>query len=143
MDASQKQKVETQTAQPVSSIRKEGQPSINHEPFVMQSETEPKLHPEVASVGVETISQTPELPKEVEKLGLKHSAEAVKPATEPSGVVSLPLTEDQAEEIINSQKHDSAIAEHTEGMYRTNSVYGLAILVKKIFSKMHGRLLGK
>jgi hypothetical protein len=143
MDASQKQKIETQNPQPVGSVRKEGLPSINHEPFVSQSEVEPKLHPEVTNIGVETVAQNPDIPKEVEKLGLQHSAEAVKPETEPSGIVSIPLTEEQANQVINTQKHDSAIAEHTEGIYRTNSVYGLAILVKKIFSKMHGRLLGK
>lgn len=142
MDQSQKQKIETQPAQPVSNIRKEGQPSINHEPFVMPSEQEPKLHPEVENVGVEAVTQVPEVPKEVKELGLQPSAEATKIVTEPTGVVKLPLSEDQAEQIINTQKHDSAIAEHTEGMYRTNSIYGLAVLVKKIFSKMHTKLIG-
>lgn len=143
MDVSQKPKIETQPVQPVSNIRKEGQPTINHEPFAMPSEQEPKLHPEVSSVGVEAVTQVPELPKDVEKLGLRPSSESVKPNTEPTGVVKLPLDEDQAEEVISKQKHDSAIAEHTEGIYRTNSIYGLAVLVKKIFSKMHGRLIGK
>jgi hypothetical protein len=143
MDASQKQKLETKIPEPVSSVRKEGPPTINHEPYITPSEVEPVLHPEVVSAGVETVNHSPELPKDVEKLGLTHSPEAAKPATEPSGIVKLPLTEEVAEQIISDQKHDSAIAEHTEGIYRTNSVYGLAVLVRKIFSKMHGRLLGK
>jgi hypothetical protein len=142
MDVSQKQKIETQPAQPVSNTRKEGQPSINHESFVMPSEQEPKLHTEVSEAGVEVVTQTPELPKEVEKLGLQASSESAKPNTEPTGVIKLPLTEDQAEDVINTQRHDSAIAEHTEGMYRTNSIYGLAVLVKKIFIKMQERLIG-
>lgn len=140
-DTAQKPKKETQAVQPVSAVYKEGEPIINQS-FIMPSEAEPKLHPEVSGVGVEAVPQAPELSKDVESLGLKPSPESAKPNTEPTGIVKLPLTEDQAEQVINRQKHDSAIAEHTEGIYRTNSIYGLAVLVRKIFSKMHGRLIG-
>ncbi len=134
-----------QPVQPVSSIRKEGQPVISHESFVMPSEVEPKLHPEVSNAGVEVVSQNPELTKEQQDLGIKPSLESVKPNTQqPTGIVKItPLTEDQADEVINAQKHDSAIAEHTEGIYRTNSIYGLAVLVKKIIKEMHKRLIGQ
>ncbi len=142
MDASQKQNLEKQNPPPVSNVRKEGQPVITQEPFIVSSEQEPSLHPEVSDAGVEAVTQTPELPTDVQGLGLTHSAESIKPTTEPTGTVKLPLTEDQAEEVIKSQKHDSAITEHTEGIYRTNSIYGLAVLIKKIFSKMHERLIG-
>lgn len=141
-DAAQKLTDKTQAVEPVSVAHKEGEPIVNHEPFIMPSEAEPKLHPEVSGAGVEVISQVPELANDVQSLGLTHSPESAKPNTEPIGVVKLPLTESQAEQVINTQKHDSAIAEHTEGIYRTNSIYGLAILVRKIFSKMHGRLIG-
>lgn len=142
-DTFQKKTIEQKIPQPVSTVRKEGQPVISHEPFVVASEEEPKLHPEVSDAGVEAVTQTPELPRDVQSLGLlTHSPESTKPITEPTGAVRLPLTQDQVEEVISSQKHDSAIAEHTEGIYRTNSIYGLAVLVKKIISKMHEKLMG-
>lgn len=139
------QKTSSQTqAIPVGRAQKETGPVIIPEPIIIRSdsEQEPNLHPEVKKAGVEAVSQIPELPKGVQDLGLRPSPESVKPTTEPTGVVKLPLTEDRAEEVISSQKHDSAIAEHTEGIYRTNSIYGLAILVKKIIKEMHGRLIG-
>lgn len=141
-DTAQKLKDQAQVVGPVSTTHKEAEPIVNHEPFIMPSEAEPKPHPEVSRAGVEVVHQVPELSKDIESLGLKPSPESAKPNTEPTGIVKLPLTEDQAEQVINTQKHDSAIAEHTEGIYRTNSIYGLAILVKKIFSQMHGRLMG-
>jgi len=84
--------------------QKEVEPVIQKEPLIKASEEEPKLHPEVAEIGVETVSEKPQLKEEHQKIGLEHSKESTPVKTEPSDKVSFPMTAQKANEIVKSKK---------------------------------------
>lgn len=142
-DAAQKLKDQTSVVEPVGVVRKESEPIVNHEPFIMPSEAEPRLHPEVSEAEIKVVKENLELNNEHRAFGMEPAGDSIPVPTEPTTKIKIPLSEEQADEIIKNQKHDSAIAEHTEGIYRTSSAYGLAVLVKKIIKEIHERLIGQ
>jgi len=84
--------------------QKEVEPVTKKEPFIKASEEEPKLHPEVAEIGVETVSEKLQLEEEHQKIGMEHSKESTPVKTEPSDKVSFPMTVQKANEIVKSKK---------------------------------------
>lgn len=84
--------------------QKEVEPITKKEPLIKASEEEPKLHPDVAEIGVETVSEKPQLKEEHQKIGMEHSKESTPVKTEPSDRVSFPMTAQKANEIVKSKK---------------------------------------
>jgi len=102
--------------------------------FVKLTEAPIVKDKEVAEAGVHEISQTPELTKEHEHIGIKPSAEATPVKIEPPAVDSngnLPMNEIQATQINKSSKNIKS------------SVVWLAILMLKHFKQMRMNLLKK
>lgn len=106
---------------PVSVPQKEQQPvSSEVSEFVKPSEAEPVIHPELSEVGVEKVKEVPDLTLEDKKAGLEPSSESVPVSTAPSGLVQLPMTEEEALRTIKTTK-------------ASDSRHWLAVLVEKVF----------
>lgn len=126
-------------ATPAGRAQKETGPVIISEPIITRSdsEQEPILHPEVRNVGVEKVSQEPQLTTEHEKIGITPSFPT--PPTELTGKVKLPtdeLSEDEAREIVKKgEGSDLEVAKHFEGIYHAPSILGLAIIKLKELSR--------
>lgn len=82
--------------QPVSAPIKEQEPLAESEEFIVPSETEPTLAPEIKEVGVKEVAQVPTLTLEDQKAGLTLAKESVPVPTQPSGLVDLPKEEKEA-----------------------------------------------
>ena len=125
---------------PISSVSggpgKEAEKPISS--FISHSERPPIIEKEVANVGVEAVSEKPEITKEHEQVGIKPSLENNIPELEPSGKVKLPLTKDEAEKIVAKDKGQITkdFGEHQEGNYFMPSALGLAMLVLKHIKKI-------
>lgn len=88
---------------PVSTPQKEQQPVVSPvSEFVKPSEAEPTIHPELAEVGVEKVKEVPDLTLEDKKAGLSAAKESVPVSTAPSGLVQLPMTEEEARRTIKT-----------------------------------------
>ncbi|MBI1982525.1 MAG: hypothetical protein HYU49_01805 [Candidatus Levybacteria bacterium] len=106
---------------PVSAPQKEQQPPASSvSEFVKPSEAEPAIHPELAEVGVEKVSEVPELTLEDKKAGLAPAKESVPVLTQPSGLIQLPMTEEEARRTIKTTNV-------------SDSRHWLAVLVEKMF----------
>lgn len=106
---------------PVSVPQKEQQPvSPEISEFVKPSEAEPVIHPELAEAGVEKVKEVPDLTLEDRKAGLSAAKESVPVSTTPSGLVQLPMTEEEAKRTIKTTSV-------------SDSRHWLAVLVEKVF----------
>lgn len=114
---------------PVGSVNKEVEMAPVSD-FVKPSETPVIKDKEVAEAGVAEVSQTPELSKEHEQIGIKPSAEATPVKINESGPEdNLPLTQVQAAQTVKKNKNIKS------------SIVWLAILMLKHFKKIHRKLL--
>lgn len=98
--------------------------SVDSSDFIKPSEVEPNIHHEAAEAGVEKVTEMPKLTEEHVKIGIKLSKEAVSVQISPSGVVQLPMTAKQANNIIRTHKKIS------------DSFLWLAVLVLRQIKKM-------
>lgn len=96
--------------------------------FVKPSEPEPVLSQEVKSAGVENVSEMPRLTNEDAKAGIQLAKEAVPPATEPTGIVELPMTEQEAKKVIKLHKK------------LADSLYWLGVEVLRQFRIIHQKI---
>lgn len=142
-DTAQKLTDQTQVIHPVSVAHKEGEPIINSEPIITRSEQEPNLHPEVVNAGVEVVRDSFELNDEHKAVGIKPAGVSVPVPTEPTTKIKFPLSEEQADAIIKTQKSEFKFHEQIEGEYGGDSLGFLATLVKKIFKKIHGKFISQ
>ena len=109
-----------QPATPVGTPQKEQQPVPSEvSEFVKPSQVEPAIHPELAEVGVERVSEIPELTLEDKKAGLSAAKESVPVPTTPQGLVQLPMTEEEARRTIKTTN-------------ASDSRHWLAVLVEKV-----------
>jgi hypothetical protein len=116
---------------PIGSMHKEAELAPVSD-FVKLSETPAVKDREVAEAGVKEISQTPELTKEHEQIGVRPSAEVTPVKIEESSESSrMPMTQVQATQIAKKNKNIKS------------SIVWLAILMLKNFKKMHRKLLKK
>lgn len=105
-------------ATPVSAPQKEQQPAVSE--FLKPSEAEPVIQPELSEAGVEKVKEVPDLTLEDKKAGLEPAKESVPVSTTPSGLVQLPMTEEEA---VRTIKTTSV----------SDSRHWLAVLVEKVF----------
>ena len=114
-------------AVPVGSMKKEAGPVSD---YVKLSESEPQVHPEVAKVGVEVVSEEkPSLTEEHFKIGVKESIP--QPKIEPTGTVQLPMSGQQAEQTVKTDKKI------------TDSILWMAIAVIRQLKKVHGKVFSQ
>ena len=98
------------TPAPVSLPQKEQAPVISDASkdqaaeLIKPSEEEPKIPQEVKEAGVEAVSEKPYLTEEHKALGIKHAKEGTPVSTQPSGIVKLPMSENEALKIIKTTK---------------------------------------
>lgn len=108
-------------ATPLSAPQKEQQPVASEtSEFIKPSEAEPIIHPELAEAGVEKVKEVPDLTLEDKKAGLSAAKESVPVSTAPSGLVQLPMTEEEARQTIKKTSI-------------SDSRHWLAVLVEKVF----------
>lgn len=104
---------------PVSAPVKEQEPVAVADVIKPEDKEPPPLHPELAEIGVERRKEVPELTLEDKKAGLSLAKEATQVPTQPSGLVKLPMSEEEQDAHI--RKGDSS-----------QSVFWFAKLLKKI-----------
>lgn len=105
---------------PVSAPQKEQQPVPSEvSEFVKPSEAGPVIHPELREVGVKEVTEVPDLTLEDKKAGLSAAKESVPVSTAPSGLVQLPMTEEEARHTIKTTSI-------------SDSRHWLAVLVEKV-----------
>jgi len=117
---------------PVGSLNKEAELAPVSD-FVKPTETSPIKDSEVKDAGVTEVSQSVELSREHEQIGIKPAAEAtpVKVENLKASAVELPMTEVQAADVVKKSNNIRS------------SIVWLAILMLKNFKKMHRKLLKK
>lgn len=85
-----------------------GTPKKEQEPvgpsYIEKVERQPEVPPEVAQVGVTPVTG-PTLTDEDRKVGIEEAKEEVPVATKPEGIVSLPLTEQEAKKTLRVNKN--------------------------------------
>ena len=96
--------------------------------FIKPSKPELTITSELSEIGVET-QRPPAITAEHEKAGITLAKESVPVKTEPSGIVYLPMTEDEAKQTLKHAKP-------------TNSIWGVAALVLKYFKEIHKKIVG-
>lgn len=109
-DTSQKQNQDdNQVPQPINPV---GTPQKEVEvapvsDYVVPSEVTPRIEKEVAEAGVKEVEQAPKLTEEHFKTGIKHAAEATPVQTEPTGKITLPMTQSEAERQVKGSTDDA------------------------------------
>ena len=83
------------------------------------------------------VPSEPSVPEHLD-VGVKPSAEATPVKTEPTGAVSLPMTEKEAKEVLKTSSSSLNLHEIQEGEYTEDSKPFLAALIEKFFQKMRG-----
>lgn len=135
-DTAQPQSAVSQSAQPapppvpsgpVGIAQKEQAPVINQE-YIKPSEPEPSIPKEVVEAGVEKVLENAVLPPDVEKLDVRLAKESTPVVTKPTGIVSLPMTEEEVKKEIAVNKN------------LVNSLAWWLALVYKQFKKMHKKI---
>lgn len=102
---------------------------VPHAPSPLEaSQKEVQLAPEVAEIGVEAVSEMPTLVQEHAEAGIELAKGAVIPQTQPSGVVQLPMTEEEALKIVKLHKKVA------------DSIFWLATLVLMHIKKIHSKI---
>jgi len=123
--------VPAQQPVPTGSLNKEAELAPVAD-FVKPTEMPAVKDREVAEAGVTEITQSVELSREHEQIGIKPSAEATPvKIKDSSGEDHLPLTQTQAAQVVKKNKNIRS------------SIVWLAILMLKNFKKMHWKLLKK
>ncbi len=100
------QSVPVAQVQPVSIPSKEHQPVITATEMteIMQpAEQEPVISPEVKAAGVETVLEHPSLTIEDHRTGMRASGASLLHPTQPSGVVKLPMTPEEAVDAVKNE----------------------------------------
>ncbi|MBI2074761.1 MAG: hypothetical protein HYT83_02895 [Candidatus Levybacteria bacterium] len=92
------------------------------------SEPEPSIPKEVVEAGVEKVLENAVLPPDVEKLDVRLAKESTPVVTKPTGIVSLPMTEEEVKKEIAVNKN------------LVNSLAWWLALVYKQFKKMHKKI---
>ena len=121
--ASPSQTWQGQTA-PAGSIQKEQGPVVLTSPtaeFIKPSEQAPQISKELLEMGVESVSNVPDLTKQHQEAGIDHAKESVPVAAEPTGAVQIPMTQNQAQTNLKLHKKVS------------DSIVWLATLILKYF----------
>ena len=124
-NAEQSQPVQDQKVAPVSLPQKEQAPIISNDlasELIKPSEEEPKIPQEVKEI-VKVESDKIPLTEEHKALGIKHAKESTLAQTQPSGMVKLPMTENEALKIIKTTKN-------------SDSKHWLAVLIEKIYKQL-------
>lgn len=96
---------------PVGSVNKEFGPTAvsTHEVMTPAGEhVEPQVSPEVKEAGVVAVKEVPDLTLHDQKAGVHLSKESVPHPTSPSGMVSYPMTEGEAKEVLKHKNARSA-----------------------------------
>lgn len=77
--------------------------------FVQPSEVGPSIPKEVAEAGVEAVSEVPSITPQHREIGIEPAKESVPVATQPTGAVTLPQTQKEAEILLkkNSDTRNS------------------------------------
>jgi hypothetical protein len=75
--------------------------------YILPSEAEPKIEKEVSDAGVKEVSQTPKLTEEHYNIGVKHAADSTPVQREPTGMVKLPMEQNQASVAAKGNINDS------------------------------------
>ncbi len=112
---------------------------------IRPTDEEVKIDEELKKAGVVANSDKPKLDDTHAKIGVKPSLESTPVKTEPSIDISLPMTEEEADEtLMNASKNPVKfdLHENIEGEYTEDSRPFLASLIKKIFNKMHKKITG-
>ncbi|MBI4100764.1 hypothetical protein HY439_03445 [Candidatus Microgenomates bacterium] len=76
-------------------------------PYLKRTEERPEITSELQEAGVEHLHEEVELSPQDKEAGMIEAAEAVPVTTEPTGLVSLPLTEDQIKKALHHKIIDS------------------------------------
>lgn len=129
MDDQDKKQTDDLNTQPVNPV------SVSHKEIgpLQASDKEPVLHPEVTAAGVEPVSEKPKLTEEHEKIGVTASGESTPVATEPSGIVQLPMSDQEVSQAIKEGPGgDNDVQKQFEGIYFANARFFLANLLLKI-----------
>lgn len=97
---------------PAATPHKEAAPVATAEApieFVQPSEVAPAISPEVAEAGVEAVAETPVVTSYHKEIGIEPAKESVPVQTQPTGAVSLPKTQQEAELLLkkNSDTNNS------------------------------------
>lgn len=102
-DQVQPQTQPAQQPEPVSLPHKEFVPrtQVSEASSLEQSMVEPEIAPEVAEAGVEVtpVQHTPKIHPDAAKAGLSPAKEATPVITTPTGIIKLPMTEEEAKEV--------------------------------------------
>lgn len=101
---------------------------------VQVSEALPKIEQEMSGFVKDSQPAIPHVPE----VGLTPSAEAAPAKTEPTGAVVLPMTEQEADEVLKKGASNIKWQEIKEGEYVEDSRPFLAVLVRKIIDRMRG-----
>lgn len=105
------------------------------EVIIRSSEIEPQLSKEVAAAGVERIAGVTPVPPEAVKVGVKLAREATPVVTQPTGLIQLPVPEEEAKRVVRTNGNVS------------NSALWQAIAVirqiKRHVLRMHEKLKGE
>ncbi len=119
---------------PVSPPQKEQQPVVSLQPqeeFIKLSETEPVVHPELSEIGVEKVSEAPNLSLGDQAAGLSLAKESTPVVTNQTSAVQLPMTEQEAKKVLKMHKKIA------------DSIVWMATLIIKHFKKIHQTLVSQ
>jgi hypothetical protein len=113
--------------------------------YAVKSESLPKIEKELSDIGVEAHFESVKLTPEHKDLGVEHSLENNVPNLNPTGAVTLPISEEVAENAVkqNKGKISLSLTEQSDSIYILPSIFGFATLILKNLKKMHGKIMGK
>ncbi len=130
-DNNQSQAQPQPQAVPIGSVNKEVEMAPLTD-FIKPTESPVVKDKEVAEAGVSEVSQSVELSREHEQIGIKPAAEVTPVKIESSSeTAQLPMTQAQASQVAKTNKSSRS------------SIIWLAILMLKHFKKMHRKLMGR
>jgi hypothetical protein len=111
--------------------------------FIRPSEPEPIKDREVAEAGIIEAEREIKLEEAHEKMGVRLSAESTPVKTEPTGLVQLPMDEEEAKKAAKKGPgHNINLEKFFEGIFFADSVYGFAVLMLKHLKSIHKKLVG-
>jgi alpha-glucosidase (family GH31 glycosyl hydrolase) len=137
--------IEAKPTPVVSSLNKEIGASAFTE-VVRPSEEEVKLEAEVKSAGLVANTDKPKLDAIHEQIGVKVSAESTPINLTPTGNITLPMSEEEADKTLKMKQTKFNLHENVgefAGEYTEDSLPFFATLIKKIFKEMHRKVFGK
>jgi hypothetical protein len=112
--------------------------------YVRASEAAVIKDREVSDAGIVEVEKEIKLEEAHEKMGVRLSAESTPVKTEPSGLVQLPMDEEEAQkQLKKGPGHNINLEKFFEGIFFADSVYGFAVLMAKHIKRIHGKITGK